>query len=525
MVDIPGLRSIKWTQSYWGHGFTRRKLRAVWFIVVTLSVGALVPFAIFSFLQDHTSARTAILVLGSIFTSLAIPTTLYGIWQHISNYTQPLLQRYIIRILWMVPIYALDAWVVLILTATCLAKYAYIPNLFRQVYEAYTLYNFFSYLLMYLETTSGMTAGELLREKETNTADASGEGEPAVEDTKIVSVVPSSLLYHPGRTWVEHLPPFRFTFRGRTVELLAPWERGEPFVSNCKWGVMSYVVISPVSFLVSLTYETVRSSEGDSFMSNYTSAYFWFTVLETWISFWAVYCFVFFFYEAQNELKPMKPLGKFLSVKGIVFVTFWQNIMLQCLSSFWKVKKGSIYDKDHGLWNCRYNKYHVTEALNSFFFSIEMLILSFAFAISFPSNEFRVPMAEQEHSPASNVSSDHQGDLRPKIRALFDVNDVKDDLLMHLRPTTRVIEDSRDNVFRGLKQGARLLGVFFMRLFGYDLGNSATVAYSYLPRRRKGGYSSRAYTAPEVPSHAQDCLSPDAFSDCSSVHHQPGLET
>ena len=47
---------------------------------------------------------------------------MYGIWQHVSNYTQPLLQRYIIRILWMVPIYALDSWVVLILTKACLAK-------------------------------------------------------------------------------------------------------------------------------------------------------------------------------------------------------------------------------------------------------------------------------------------------------------------------------------------------------------------------------------------------------------------
>lgn len=122
MVDLPGFKGMSFSSEYWGTGFTRRKLRAIWITVVVLSVGALLPLAIYLFYQDHTSAREVILVLGSIFTFLAVPTTMYGIWQHVSNYTQPLLQRYIIRILWMVPIYALDSWVVLILTKACLAK-------------------------------------------------------------------------------------------------------------------------------------------------------------------------------------------------------------------------------------------------------------------------------------------------------------------------------------------------------------------------------------------------------------------
>lgn len=49
------------------------------------------------------------LYVGGLFVMGAIPISLYTIMMHLINYTAPYLQRYIIRILWMVPIYAIDA--------------------------------------------------------------------------------------------------------------------------------------------------------------------------------------------------------------------------------------------------------------------------------------------------------------------------------------------------------------------------------------------------------------------------------
>ena len=62
------------------------------------------------------------------------------------------------------------------------------------------------------------------------------------------------------------------------------------------------------------------------------------------------------------------------------------------LGNLWINEKGDIYDKKHGLWDCPYSKFHVTQALNCFLLTIEMFILSFAFAFSFPSSEFKIPI-------------------------------------------------------------------------------------------------------------------------------------
>ncbi|KAG2466096.1 T184C protein, partial [Polypterus senegalus] len=83
--------------------------------------------------------------IAGIFVFMTIPISLWGILQHLVHYTQPELQKPIIRILWMVPIYSLDSWIAL--------KY---PNIAiyvdtcRECYEAYVIYNFMIFLLNYL---------------------------------------------------------------------------------------------------------------------------------------------------------------------------------------------------------------------------------------------------------------------------------------------------------------------------------------------------------------------------------------
>ncbi len=42
----------------------------------------------------------------------AVPISIYGIHMHLVHHSKPHIQRHIIRVLWMVPIYGLNAWVV-----------------------------------------------------------------------------------------------------------------------------------------------------------------------------------------------------------------------------------------------------------------------------------------------------------------------------------------------------------------------------------------------------------------------------
>ncbi len=56
-------------------------------------------------------------------------------------------QPFVVRIMWMVPIYAIDSWLALRFTGAAI----YLDTI-RECYEAYVLYNFFSYLLACVPT-------------------------------------------------------------------------------------------------------------------------------------------------------------------------------------------------------------------------------------------------------------------------------------------------------------------------------------------------------------------------------------
>lgn len=73
------------------------------------AVLALLPFLIVQMIRENINLKTQIWLLGAVFVLLALPITLSEIVQHLIHYTKPKLQKHIVRILWMVPIYALNA--------------------------------------------------------------------------------------------------------------------------------------------------------------------------------------------------------------------------------------------------------------------------------------------------------------------------------------------------------------------------------------------------------------------------------
>ncbi|KAF9409332.1 hypothetical protein HW555_011276 [Spodoptera exigua] len=92
-------------------------------------------------------------LVGGGFVLLAVPISIWQITQHVVHYTKPILQKHIIRILWMVPIYALNAWIGLEFPEQSI----YVDSL-RECYEAYVIYNFMKYLLNYLNEDHDLEA-------------------------------------------------------------------------------------------------------------------------------------------------------------------------------------------------------------------------------------------------------------------------------------------------------------------------------------------------------------------------------
>lgn len=80
--------------------------------------------------------------LAGTFTLLAVLVALWHVTHHVRHLHQPLVQRRILAILWMVPVYGVTSWLSLVFP---LARRQL--GVARDCYEAYAVYTFFAFLL------------------------------------------------------------------------------------------------------------------------------------------------------------------------------------------------------------------------------------------------------------------------------------------------------------------------------------------------------------------------------------------
>ncbi|XP_048641305.1 transmembrane protein 184A isoform X3 [Marmota marmota marmota] len=94
--------------------------------------------------------------ISGIFVWAALFITCHQIYLHLRSYTVPQEQRYIIRLLLIVPIYAFDSWLSLLLLGGH-EYYVYFDSV-RDCYEAFAIYSFLSLCFQYLGGESAIMA-------------------------------------------------------------------------------------------------------------------------------------------------------------------------------------------------------------------------------------------------------------------------------------------------------------------------------------------------------------------------------
>jgi hypothetical protein len=124
---------------------------------------------------------------------------------------------------------------------------------------------------------------------------------------------------------------------GRCCNWLKPWEKGEKWLSKCRIGVLQYVVIelfmSLLILFARLEWFGLHYGETEG-LFNFRNVYPYSTFLISASQCWALYCLIHFYHETRDLLHPIKPLLKFVSIKLIVFFTFWQMVTINFLFAF-----------------------------------------------------------------------------------------------------------------------------------------------------------------------------------------------
>ncbi|KAH3661578.1 hypothetical protein OGAPHI_006426 [Ogataea philodendri] len=229
-----------------------------------------------------------ILVVSGITSFISIAISFVAIYLQASNYRKPFEQRLIIRILIIVPLFAVSCYVNLI--SPSLGKYV---EPFREFYEALVIYTFYKLLVL-------MLGGE--RQIIQDSID-----KPKTKHPRFINMFLSP---------VEFSDPSQFLF-----------------IKRC---ILQYVWVKPLLYLVFVIGSLVGVYDETDI--SLTSLYFWTGVAYNLSVTISLYFLAMFWKCLYEELRQFNPWGKFLCVKLIIFASYWQGLLLGVLSWFGVLK-------------------------------------------------------------------------------------------------------------------------------------------------------------------------------------------
>uniref|UniRef100_A0A3P8UK20 Transmembrane protein 184C n=1 Tax=Cynoglossus semilaevis TaxID=244447 RepID=A0A3P8UK20_CYNSE len=240
-----------------------------------------------------------------------------------------------------------------------------------ECYEAFVIYNFMTFLLNYLENQ-----------------------------------YPSLVLMMEVQEQQQHLPP---------LCCCPPWPMGEVLLLRCKLGVLQYTVVRPVTTVIAMICQLCNVYDEGNFSS--TNAWTYLVIFNNMSQLFAMYCLVLFYRALREELSPIKPVGKFLCVKMVVFVSFWQAVFIALL-----VKVGVISDKHTWDWK---TVEAVATGLQDFIICVEMFLAAIAHHFSFTYKPY--------------IQEAEEGSCFDSFMAMWDISDVRADISEQVRNVGRTV--------------------------------------------------------------------------------------
>ncbi|XP_065779751.1 transmembrane protein 184A isoform X2 [Muntiacus reevesi] len=249
--------------------------------------------------------------VSGVFVWAALVLTGHQIYLHLRAYTVPNEQRYIIRLLLVVPVYAFDSWLSLLLLGAQ-QHYVYLDSV-RDCYEAFVIYSFLSLCFQYL-------GGE--------------------------SAIMAEIRGKPIRTSCFH---GTCCLRGMAYSI--------GFLRFCKQATLQFCIVKPIMALVTIILQAFGKYHDGDF----------------------------------NELlRPFEPVLKFLTIKAVIFLSFWQGLLLAILERCGVIPEVQVIDGN------TVGAGTVAAGYQNFIICIEMFFASIALRYAFTC---QVYSEKKDHSP------------------------------------------------------------------------------------------------------------------------------
>lgn len=299
---------------------------------------------------EKNESLTLIQMAGT-FVLLTCLLTMFHMTSHLRNFHEPVVQRKVIAILWMSPIYAITSFLSIVVTG--IEGYM---SIIKDFYEAYVIYTFLSYLIAVL---------------------GKGERSRAVE----------VLAKH-----ADHLKAPRNCFR-RCYHPLpeeSPEAKANAILVECQILAMQFVLCRPITSVASFVATALLEDEYASYDDDssavkvqkyFTSPQFWISMVQNVSVFLAFTGLIKFYHAVSNDLAWINPFSKFLCIKGIVFMTFWQGLIINIIVS---LESGGRWEENNSDTDPREKAMRIQNIL----ICLEMLLFSIAHWCVFPPEEY-----------------------------------------------------------------------------------------------------------------------------------------
>lgn len=317
----------------------------LWAILVLLAIGFFVVamvslFENSSITSTITTGTGVYIFIAGVSCVLATFLTIILIMAHRSNYYHPASQNHLIRILFMVPIYAWSGFAGLVFSV----QMSLFFGLIRMCYEAFVIYTFVLLLTKYAGGHQGTL--RVIMAKESHDWLFPLCCLPAVKSSE-------AFLWHLKRAAMQ------FVFCAPTIALIA-------FITEC--------------------FDVYNDGE-----LSLAHGYLYCVIIANINCIVAMYSLIWLYNILSEEIAVFKPLYKFFAVKGIVFWTFWQSVLLSAFVVF-----GFIPDAATAVF------------IQNFCICIEMLIFAMVHKYTFDFQSYLDPALLkllQERNPSDIIHS------------------------------------------------------------------------------------------------------------------------
>ncbi|XP_062147481.1 protein LAZ1 homolog 2 [Alnus glutinosa] len=255
--------------------------------------------SISAYTDIYRELHQPVLITAGCFAAIAVILSIYLNLQHLRSYTNPAEQKWIVAVIFMVPVYATESVISLWVPRLSLAC-----DILRNCYEAFALYSFGSYLVACLGGERRVI--ELLENKSREQL-----GKPLLEGADENRSVDQRSFRN-------------FFFRPCTL--------GKDLLVIGKFGLVQYMILKTVCAFLAFLLELFGVYGDGEFKWYYGYPYI--AVVLNFSQMWALYCLVKLYNVTHERLQSIKPLAKFISFKAIVFATWWQGVGIALLCAF-----------------------------------------------------------------------------------------------------------------------------------------------------------------------------------------------